>query len=87
MTKVLGAWPSPWGLGQGRGGVANAVGAFCKAVWAWPRTWERGKDLGGVAKTVNVNPNSTPSPKAVGRSQGYGGMAKALGNRWGVAKA
>ena len=68
----MGARPRPWV-------VANAVGAFCKAVWAWPRTWERGKDLGGVAKAVNVNPNSIPNPKAVGHSQGYMGLAKAVG--------
>ena len=59
--------------------MANAVGAFCKAVWAWPRTWERGQGFGGVAEAVNANPNLIPKPKAVGRSQGYGGMAKAVG--------
>ena len=59
--------------------MANAVGAFCKAVWAWPRMWERGQGLGGVAKAVKANPNPIPNPKAVGRSKGYRGMAKAVG--------
>ena len=58
--------------------MANAVGAFCKAVWAWPRTWGLGQGHGGVAKAVNANPNFIPKPKAVGRIKGYGVMAKAV---------
>ena len=60
----------PWGRGQCRGGVANAVG-----------TWQ---GLGGVAKAVRANPNPNLNPKAVGRSQdwehgqGRGRVAKAM---------
>ena len=52
MAKILGG-------GQGRGGIAKALGA-------WPRSWGRGEGLGGMAKAVKANPN--PTPKAVGSS-------------------
>ena len=70
MAKALGAWPRPWGLGQGRVGVAKAVEAF-------PRSWARGQGVEGVVKAVGrckglggvvnaVRDNANPNPKAVG---------------------
>ena len=67
---------------------------MAKAVVVWPRPWGRCNGLGGVAEALRVNAN--PNPKAVGRSQGNGGMAKdfrewlrplrGCQDRWGVAK-
>ena len=55
-AKALGAWPRPWGRGQGFRCVAKAVGAL-----DWQ--WEHCQGRGGVAKAVRANPN--PNPKAV----------------------
>ena len=47
MAKAVGAWPSLWGRGRGRGCVAKAVGAATKP-------WGCGQDCGGVAEASMV---------------------------------
>ena len=60
MAKEVGAEPSPWGRGQGGGGVAGAAGcgqvcgSRAKSVGALPRPWRRCQGNGGVAKAVEV---------------------------------
>ena len=58
----MGALPR---LGQGRWGVAKAVGGVGKALEAWLSSWGRGKCLEGMAKVM-------------GLGQGRGGKAKAV---------
>ena len=78
MAKAVGAWPMFWSRGQGRGGVANDVGAsqgrggVAKAVEALPRPWRRGQGRGGMAKAV------VAWQMPWGRGQGLGGVAKAV---------
>ena len=64
MAKAVGAWPRPWGGGQGHGAVSMAVtkavgsgqglGCVTKAVGATPRRWGRCQGRGAVSMAVGV---------------------------------
>ena len=82
VAKAVGRWPRLWGRGQGRGGVAKTVGG--------------GQRRGGVAKVAEARsrPRGRCRSQSQGvvvvaktverpwrRSQGRGGVAKAVG-KW-----
>ena len=60
MVKSVGAWPRPWGCGQGLGDVAvghgQGLGGVAKAEEALPWPRGRGQGLGGVAKALGAWP-------------------------------
>ena len=76
MAKVLGAWPRLWVLGQGRGGVAKAVGACLNQYLTLTlMPWGHTQGHGGMVKPVGAR------PRPWGRGQGRGGVTKAVGAR------